>query len=98
MTFNVPESDQIKLVEVLNEELIDNELMNEETTSIKCRFALLSPAAWVNWIKGQIGLDKSKIDVHVNKDDSKIYIRFFTLGKLLLSDIIEINLTILFCH
>jgi len=81
MTFNVPESDQIKLVDVLNEELIDNELMNEETTSIKCRFALLSPAAWVNWIKGQIGLDKSKIDVHVNKDDSKIYIRFFTLAE-----------------
>ena len=83
MTFTVPESDQIKLVDVLNEELIDNELMNEESTSIKCRFALLSPAAWVNWIKGQIGLEKSKIDVHVNKDDSKIYIRFFTLGKLM---------------
>lgn len=81
MTFTVPENEQIKLVDVLNEELIDNELMNEESTSIKCRFALLSPAAWVNWIKGQIGLEPSKMDVHVNKDDSKIYIRFFTLAE-----------------
>ena len=81
MTFTVPESDQIKLVDVLNEELIDNELMNEESTSIKCRFALLCPAAWITWIKGQLGLEPSKMDVHVNKDDSKIYIRFFTLGK-----------------
>ena len=82
MIFTVPEVDQIKLVDVLNEELIDNELMNEESTSIKCRFALLCPAAWITWIKGQLGLETSKMDVHVNKDDSKIYIRFFTLGKI----------------
>jgi len=81
MTFTVPEADQIKLVDVLNEELIDNELMNEESTSIKCRFALLCPAAWITWIKGQLGLEPSKMDVHVNKDDSKIYIRFFTLAE-----------------
>ena len=80
MTFTVPEADQIKLLEVLNEELIDAELMNEEASSIKCRFAVLSPAAWVNWIKGQIGLAPQQQDVHVNKDDSKVFIRFFTLG------------------
>ena len=80
ITFNVPEEDQIKLLEILSDELIDTELMNEESGSIKCRFAILTPAAWINWIKGQIGLDIMKNDVHVNKDESKVFIRFFSLG------------------
>ena len=80
ITFNVPEQDQIKLLEILSDELIDTELMNEESGSIKCRFAILTPAAWINWIKGQIGLDITKNDVHVNKDESKVFIRFFSLG------------------
>ena len=80
ITFNVPEQDQIKLLEILSDELIDTELMNEDSGSIKCRFAILTPAAWINWIKGQIGLDITKNDVHVNKDESKVFIRFFSLG------------------
>ena len=64
----------------MSDELIDTELMNEESGSIKCRFAILTPAAWINWIKGQIGLDITKNDVHVNKDESKVFIRFFSLG------------------
>ena len=79
MSFTVPASDQIALDNILSEELLDNELM-DNSSAIKCRFAILSPAAWVNWIKGQIGLTIDKNDIHVNKDDSKIFIRFFSLG------------------
>jgi len=86
ITFNVPEQDQIKLLEILSDELIDTELMNEESGSIKCRFAILTPAAWINWIKGQIGLDITKNDVHVNKDESKVFIRFFSLAEARMID------------
>ena len=79
MSFTVPSSEQIALENILSEELLDNELM-DDSSAIKCRFAILSPAAWVNWVKGQIGLTIDKNDIHVNKDDSKIFIRFFTLG------------------
>ena len=74
--FTVPEKDQINLDEILSEELLDNELMDGISTAIKCRFVVLSPVAWVPWIKAHLGL-KSDM-VHVVKDESKIFIRLFS--------------------
>lgn len=86
LLYKVPEQEQIKLLDILSDELIDSELMNEESSSIKCRFAILTPAAWINWIKGQIGLDVTKNDTHVNKDESKVFIRFFSLAEARMVD------------
>ncbi|CBY30733.1 unnamed protein product [Oikopleura dioica] len=74
--FTVPEKDRINLDEILSEELLDNELMDGVSTAIKCRFVLLSPVAWVPWIKAHLGLTSDM--VHVVKDQSKIFIRLFS--------------------
>jgi hypothetical protein len=74
--FTVSEKDQINLEEILSEELLDNELMDGISTAIKCRFVLLSPVAWVPWIKAHLGLTSDM--VHVVKYQSKIFIRLFS--------------------
>ena len=74
--FTVPENERINLEEILAEELLDNELMDGISTAIKCRFVILSPVAWVPWIKAHLGLDSDM--VHVIKDQSKIFIRLFS--------------------
>jgi len=78
--FTIPESDRIQLDEILAEEIIDNELMSTDlNVVVKCRFAILSPAAWLPWIKAHLGVTQNEI--HLNKDDSKIFIRMFTLAQ-----------------
>lgn len=76
----VAEKDRILLDEILAEEIIDNELMSTNQTNVvvKCRFAILTPVAWLPWIKAHLGVTANEI--HLNKDDSKIFIRMFSLA------------------
>ena len=75
------ESDRIQLGEILDEEIIDNELMfdSQSNVVVKCRFAILTPAAWLPWIRAHLGVSTNEI--HLNKDDSKIFIRMFSLAQ-----------------
>jgi len=78
----VAESNRIRLEEILAEEIIDNELMATSSANVvvKCRFAILTPASWLSWIKAHLGVGPEN-EVHLNKDESKIFIRMFTLAQ-----------------
>ena len=77
--FKVPAENVIKLDEILAEEILDNELMSDCNVVVKCRFAILSPVSWLPWIKAHLGVEKGEI--HCNKDDSRIFIRMFSIAE-----------------
>ena len=54
----VADSNRIRLEEILAEEIIDNELMATSSANVvvKCRFAILTPASWLSWIKAHLGV------------------------------------------